>query len=201
MASNVQICNLALGMIGAGRIASLEDGSIEGRACTAVFELLRDEVQEAHVWTFNKGRAELARVDETPAFGYSYAYALPSDCLRVLKMDGEGFTLADQENGISVVGYGVDWEIEGRRLLTNSESVSVQYLKRVEDPSQFPASFVMALSARLAVDLAMMVAKSYKLAESMQVIYKARLASGESTNADTDRTTPYYSTTYVSERT
>ena len=200
MASNVQICNLALGMIGAGRIASLEDGSIEGRSCTAVFELLRDEVQEAHAWTFNKARAELARLDETPSFGYLYAYALPSDCLRVLKVDGDTFSLVDQQNASIVEAYGIQWEIEGRKLLTDAEEVKIQYLKRGEDPSQFTASFVMAFAARLAVDLAMTVAKSYKLADSMQAVYKQRLAVGEATNADTDRTAPYQSTSYVSER-
>lgn len=202
MASDVQICNMAIGMMGGGRIATIDDASAEGRACKTVFSLLRDEVQESHAWTFARKRASLARLDETPAFGYLYAYALPSDCLRVLKMDGDEYEIVDQSTTQEIVidSYGKKWEIEAGKLLTDEEEVKILYIARVEDPAKFPPSFVQAFSARMAVALAMSVAKNFKLADALNAIFERRMARAKSLDADTDRTKPYQSTSYVGER-
>lgn len=203
MASDVQICNLALGMMGGGRIAAMDDASAEGRACKAIYSLLRDEIQEAHAWTFCKRRAILARLDETPGYGYLYAYALPSDCLRVLEMQDDEYAMLDQSTAqsVQVATFGKTWEVEGEKLLTDEEEVKILYIASVEDPSKFSPSFVQAFAARMSVDLAMIVAKSYKMADALRGVYDARMARMKTLNAQTDRTEPYQSTSYVSERT
>lgn len=202
MASDVQVCNLAIGMMGGGRIATLDDASAEGRSCKSVYALLRDEVQEAHAWTFAQKRASLARLDETPAYGYLYAYALPADCLRVLEMQDDEYHLVDQSTSqnIVVARFGKTWEVENGKLLTDEEDVNILYIARTEDPAKFTPPFVQAFSARLAVDLAMSVAKNFKLADALNAVYERSMAKAKTNDANTGRTEPYQSTSYIGER-
>ena len=60
MASEVQICNLALAKIGDQQITSLTENSKAGRLCNLVYEPLRDATLRAHPWNFAITRETLA---------------------------------------------------------------------------------------------------------------------------------------------
>jgi hypothetical protein len=62
MASNVDICNSALNMIGGSNIISLTEDSRAARVCNQRYEFVRDAV-----------------------FEFDYQHTLPADCLRVLR--------------------------------------------------------------------------------------------------------------------
>lgn len=156
MASVIGICNSALVKIGARTITSLTEGSKNANLCNEQFAKLRDEVLRAHSWNFAVARAKLGRLVEAPAFGFAYAYQLPSDFLRAVAIhDNPG-------------GGTVPYQIEGQRVLTDAEAIYLRYVRRIEDPNAFDALFREALAYRVAAELAVPIAQSSTLHEQMQ---------------------------------
>ena len=87
MASVVQICNSALNQLGAASITSLTDNSKNARLCNERYATVRDAVFRSHPWNSLIKRQQLAQDTATPAYGFSYQFTLPSDCLRLLNLD------------------------------------------------------------------------------------------------------------------
>ena len=89
MATEVSICSNALRRLGDDPITSLTDDTERARLCNAFYVPARDLVLRSHPWNFAVTRATLAQLSDTPAYEYSYQYALPNDpyCLRVLSME------------------------------------------------------------------------------------------------------------------
>lgn len=172
--SEVSLCNRALQMIGAGRIQSLTDpASAAARACNSLYAEIRDEVMAVHEWQFAKARQTLAQLSDGPEFGYDYAYQLPDECLRALRLHNE-----------LVLGKEVEFEIEGDQLLCDLESdVQLHYIKRITDPSKFSAMFKSSFCTRLSSDLAMILKKDKELQKSQLDIYYKLLPSQSSTDA------------------
>jgi len=86
MASTVDICNGALNQLGATTILSLTEDSKNARLCNSRFTQVRDAVFRSHPWNCLQKRVELAADTTAPAWGFSYAYTLPADCLRLLRI-------------------------------------------------------------------------------------------------------------------
>lgn len=172
-ASEVGICNSALLKCGADRIASLTENSKPARLCKEQYAKMRDEVLVGHPWKFAIKRVELAQVEATPAFGYDYNYALPTDCLRVLP-DPEYDDL--------------EYKIEGQYLLTNDPEFSIKYISQVTEAGYFPPLFAEALACRLAADLAYPLAQSNTLMDAMMKAYQFQLKTARS--VDSQQGTP-----------
>lgn len=159
-AIDINVCNQALMKIGAKRITAFDDATVEARDCSACYTTMRDQVLEVIPWSFAKRRSIRTAATDTPAFGYTYQYALPSDCLKVLSI------LAYPAQGKEP-----NWTVEGNYLLTNEEEVFLHYTARVEDATHFSPSFIRALSLYLAAHLAMSISKSAKLANELEDKY------------------------------
>ena len=86
MASVVNICNSALNLIGASTISALTEDTKNARLCNQRYEPVRNRVFRSHNWNCLVKRVQLAQNSTAPAVEYDYAYALPSDSLRVLKI-------------------------------------------------------------------------------------------------------------------
>lgn len=160
--SETEICNLALGHLGEGRIESLQEESVAARACALHYVNVRDQVLRSHRWNFAQGRLTLPRLEDAPAFGWSYQYELPADCLRVLEFNGteEGDVISEE------------YIIEGRRLLTNAATANLVYLRRIENVAQFDALFVEALSAKLAIALSETIRGTTGKTEELTTMYE-----------------------------
>ena len=165
--SVVQIVNNALVKIGANAILTLTEDSEAARAANLIYEQIRDACIRDHVWNFAVNRVELAQNSTAPAFGFSYQYNLPSDCLRVLQMDDMS-TL---------------YKIEGGKLLTDDGTAKILYLARVEDVNLFDAMFVEALSARLAAELSVTLSESNTLYSNMMEMYQRKISDARSMDA------------------
>lgn len=174
MASDVQICNVALIKIGQPSILSLTEDSLEARSCNLLYNDIRQEVLRSHLWNFAIKRVELAQSTDTPVFGYNYKYALPSDCLRVLRMDPEGDS--------------IEFKIEDGYLLTNESQVYIRYVSNVTDPNKFDSSFRETLSTRLAAELAIVVTNDIDKANYYMNMYEIKL--GQSTGIGSQEGTP-----------
>lgn len=157
--SSTEICNIALGHLGEARITSVNEDTVASRACALHYETTRDEVLRSHRWNFAQARAVLSAIAETPAFGWSYQYQLPADCLRVLEVNGS-------EAGDVISS---EFIVEGRRILTNADEVRLVYGKRVTNVSEYDALFVKVFALKLAIALTETIrGTTGKTAELMQ---------------------------------
>lgn len=136
--SAIDCCNSALQRVGAASIVSLGDNSPEARACSLAYDSNRRSELRKRPWNFAVKRAVLAPDATAPAYDYTYAFTLPSDCLRVLRP-----ATAD-----------LDWQVEGRKILTNDSSVlHLRYIADVTDPAQWDSAFYDMLCLALAYDI------------------------------------------------
>jgi len=169
MASDVQICNLALSKIGEASIISLTEDSEPGRQCNLLFAPIRDSVLRAFPWNFATRRVALAQTTNTPVFGFSFEYSLPADYLKVIEMDPSADSIKFQ------VEYGF--------LLTDEQSVSIRYISQITDPNKFDSMFVEVLSARLAAELCVPLTDNVSLAEQLFVVYNKKLDESRTVNS------------------
>jgi len=133
----VELCNLALSLVGQPYIAQLEDESRVARVCATHWPQVFRRVLSASPWNSALRRATLAKLTEAPVYGWLYAYALPADCLRVHEVKSNP-----------------PFEVENRTLLTDADGVTVTYIAAVGDLERLHPAVVDALAAALAADIA-----------------------------------------------
>lgn len=138
MASQTEICNIALSLIGNRRIEQMADSNVRARECTTHYEQARREVLEAHPWKRANARIQQAADATAPAFGYSSRYALPPDALAIISIEKD-----------------LPWEIEGDFIETDADGpLNIKYTKDLTDTSKFSALMVEAFSHKLAARIA-----------------------------------------------
>lgn len=142
MASKTQICNLALTRLAAARITDISDGTQTAQNCNAIYDLIAEEVMAFGPWTSCVRRVALAQLATTPAFEYSYEYALPTNpkFLRLIRVN-------ESKNGE------IDFRLEGNKLLTNESAISIQYIAFVSDPNSYDIDLQQAIVDRLVAEL------------------------------------------------
>ena len=171
MATEVSICSNALRKLGDDPITSLTEDTERARLCNAFYETARDSLLRSHPWNFAITRATLAQLSTTPAYGFAYQYALPTDpyCLRVLEMEYQDY-IFKIENLATV----------GRVLLSDESTAKILYVGRITDTTLFDSLFVDTLTAHLSVKLAYPITNSTTLQAQMQQLYQAKLSEARS---------------------
>lgn len=150
MATAVDICNLALGMLGdSGDVTSImpPDGSPQAGHCARWYPLALRKLFEEHDWSFAIRRSrgvELSNVDKD-LYEWKHAFLLPSDCVRLMRVSEVGKQDAP-----------LDFEVElyeansGRAVFVDASNVVLTYVSYVDMASVFPTYFVQALTLLLA---------------------------------------------------
>lgn len=175
MTSTVDIANYALNTLGASNITALDENSKPARIINQRYNAVRDTVFRSHPWNCLIRRVELAQETDTPTFGYTYQYALPTNpyCLRVLEFSN-GSMSYPQDNMSSNTG-GPVFVIEGRKLLTDEGTAKIKYIARVTDPQEYDASLIEALSARLAMEVCYAITGSTSMIQVTASLYEEKL--------------------------
>jgi hypothetical protein len=156
--SDTQICNIALGQIGVGRIADINGTSQVERDCAAIYNDARDEVLADFDWAFARAQRSLSKSSIPPEFGYISSFQLPPDCIAVRNINH--FILIAAEDRMSKAeSIKPKYEIFGDKLYCNLEECHIVYTKRVVDPVMFSSKFVTSLANRLSAVLANSVKK------------------------------------------
>ena len=176
MASVVDICNTALNQLGASTILTLTEDSKNARLCNARYTQIRDAVFRSHPFNCLQKRVELSSSTTTPAWGYSFQYDLPGDCLRLLR----------------ILDYDSDHKVEGRSILSNNSSMKILYISRITDPNKYDELLRETLSAALGADIAYAVTSNNTTSQNMILSYQEKLKdarfvdSTEGQNVDQD---------------
>lgn len=149
MPSLTEVANLALALLGEDRVSSLStDNSKPSRLCNEMLPQVRDRCLSEHPWNFAIRRsADLPALATAPAWGFTAAYQVPADCIRVLSLDA-----ADPHE---------PWRREGNSVLCNlSAPINLRYVARITDSGAWSPAFVDLVAATLAERLAMPLAAS-----------------------------------------
>ncbi len=102
--------------------------------------------------TSHAAYTSVGTVTKIPAFDYSYWFALPSDCLRVLSVGDDLY----------------EYKIEGGRLLYNSDEADLKYVAQITDTTAFDSQFVQLLALALAVKISVKLTDNANLKESLK---------------------------------
>jgi len=205
MASEVDICNLALGHLGdKATVASLDppEGSAQAEHCARFYPVARDALLEIHEWDFATKRALLSELENTWDM-WQYAYAKPSDCLRVLAVlqteatsdysmtssptyTAEGI-VTERATGYAPQEFACEIDATGNSIiLTNQEDAVVRYTAFVTDTTRFSPLFISTLSWHLAALLAGPILKGdagraeAKRCEQMASLWLAKATASDS---------------------
>ena len=166
MASVVNICNSALNLIGASTISALTEDTKNARLCNQRYEPVRNRVFRGHNWNCLIKRVQLAANSTDPVMEYAKSYALPSDCLRVLKI----------HNGTTdSIASDLDYKIEGKNIVTDETTVYLVYIALDTDPNNYDVYLREAISHQLAADLAYAITNNATLANNYMTRADERL--------------------------
>jgi len=195
MASDVDICNIALSRLGdSATVASIDppEGSPQAGHCAQWYPVCRDMLLEMRNWSFALKRVSLAQL-AMPWPEWSYAYGVPADCIKPIavlpaqagndySVSLHGLTSAftgDTNDRLSTASAYVprDYVLEatevGEKIIYTDEPDAVlRYLYRVIDPTKFTPLFVDAFGWLLASYLAGPIIKGDAGAAAGQTCYK-----------------------------
>jgi hypothetical protein len=160
MPNKEAICNQALALIGAQSITNFDDETLEAQACYRLYTQERDALLADHPWRFATFQAQLSQINGEPLLNYAYAYQVPGDLLRVLRV----FSARDNVGGVA-------YQQVGDKLLADYSPLYIEYVRRVSEEgltdSDFPPLVVKALVYHMAGALALAVKSDSSLSESM----------------------------------
>lgn len=176
MASEVDICNLALGNLGdIANVSSIDppEGSAQAQLCAQFYPIARDSLLEMHTWGFCTMRANLPLLQDLSGqqTQWQYIYQAPSNVLNYIAvldqnaMDdySQQFPMAYTQVGLVNNGQGlytpqdfvVESLVDGTQVIyTNQDNAMLRYTAKVTDPTKFTPLFVEALSHYLSAKLA-----------------------------------------------
>jgi hypothetical protein len=163
--TDIQICNLALARLGDSRITALTDATAQAQFCSLFYTQTLEELQTEFDWQFCRKLASLTADATSPAFGYARRFAVPSDFLRLIRLNG-----IDEDENFS------KWEIVDGFIHTDlAAPAQIEYIAHVTDAAKFPAVFVEIFSAKLATNLAMPLTGSKDLFSQMAEVFSANM--------------------------
>ncbi|MBR1545113.1 MAG: hypothetical protein IJ638_04175 [Alphaproteobacteria bacterium] len=137
--SNIELCSKALNKIGANSITSFEDGTVESEICESIYLELKHKLLCLYEWSFAIKTASLVMSNEENRYGYNYAFILPVDFLRAVK-----------------IVSGAKYKIAGSYLFCDDDKVELEYISDVEEASFSPlfvSSFIYLMAAELSISL------------------------------------------------
>ncbi|WP_288080813.1 hypothetical protein [Pseudomonas sp.] len=207
MASEVDICNLALAHLGdTATVSSINppEGSAQAEHCARFYPIARDSLLEMHTWGFATTRVTLASIGSSwPE--WKYCYAAPSDMLNALGIldpyasddyaagNNYGFT----QTGVPLIGSGtytpqpfaMESLPDGTPVIyTNQDGAVLRYTRTVTDTTLFSPLFIDALGWSLASYLAGPLIKGDAGAAEAKRCYAAfQLAFGKAAVSDANQ--------------
>lgn len=180
MSVRIDVCNFALVMLGEKTITSIEDDSDTARTLKALYYIARDATFEGAEWTFATKRFLPAASATAPAWGWSFAYPIPSDIIRVTQVD---------KNWTEVTGFLTDtWQqrnqadhvVEGNDILCNESEIFCKGVRRIEDEGIYSPLFVEAFSCKLAYLAGYAITESNQKVQLAMTLYLQALNDAKS---------------------
>lgn len=162
------ICTTASYLVGGEDVPSFDEDTRESRLCSRLYDTTKRQLLQMHPWVFARKQIALAQNVTAPTFDYSYSYALPSDYLRMLKVE-------TPQNAYTIVGQNV---------YSDQSSLKCLYLYEPTE-SNLPDYFVRALEFSLAEVLAAALAQDESMVQLMNGLKKEAITSARNIDSQT----------------
>lgn len=190
--TETSICNAALALIGAERIASIDDTTARAIRCKDSLPIVRKQFLEAHFWSFARWRETLAINNAiTPEYEFTYVYNLPNDYIRLRSYNGSE-AIATAIDPIIWLQTRFNFLIEGGYLLTNDGEVVIGYNRDIVNPALWSTGFFQVVRYALASELAFSLNKDNTKAQAlMQEAMQMHLPLAVAVNSQEDPVIPY----------
>ena len=175
MASEVEICNLALSELGVVQFVSSinpSDGSVAGNVCSIHYPVARDQalIDIGPRWATQ--RVALALIGEDLVSNWQYVYGYPSDCLNIHGLVVPGCRLPRREQAIP---FEVALHEGSRVILCDQPDMELIYTARITATGLYDSQTIYALANLLGSRIAMPLAHG-DLANSLLQGYYALAA-------------------------
>lgn len=167
MNSAVDICNLALGHLGVEPITDLNGTDKSSRTCNQFYSATVKYLLGQHFWNFAMKRVSLSKDAEAPAFGWNAQFTLPSDFLLLYQTKPEG----------------VDYELEGGKLLCNQSTMKLKYVHYTTNVAGFDPAFIKALGYHLAMDMCWSLVQSRTMMDQLDRKFQEVIRNAKATDA------------------
>lgn len=167
--SETDIVNVALILLGQPTILRMDDDNDVARTANTLWADVRDAVLSEHPWNRCTKILTLSKTPRDPGWvtterSYSYEYLYPADSLRILEPEDD---LAKWEAGVSSTGEAVIW--------SDTDGLTVKYIFRNTNVSQYSAWLSLALSKKMAAELALPITQSLSKATNAATAYDVHL--------------------------
>jgi hypothetical protein len=180
-ASEVQICNMALGRIGISIfIDSLTEASQEATVCNVFYGQSRDRALAEGQFNFTTARVALADLGKPPT-NWLYRYAMPSDCLaaRYLVIAGSRNPLSKQR-----IPFEVAQEGDVKVLYTDQPEAELVYTRRITNPNLFSPQCVSAIAWLLGSEIGMPLSAAPNLVQKAAQMYAVAISQAQAISAN-----------------
>lgn len=150
MASKTDVFNRALTKLGDARVIDPTDDSEAAIVINNMFDIVRDAELRANTWNFSVKRDSIAALISTPAFGFTYEYQKPGDCLRFIMVGDTyvGYSLSNYRTMPEEV-----YQIEGNKILTDyGAPLNIIYVRSVTNVGEWDPLFVEYFACVLAFE-------------------------------------------------
>lgn len=150
MATQVDIVNLALSALGSGatvKSINPSDGTAEALQAAKWYPMALRRVIEDHEWSFLTTVEEPAQYegDYKETRGFTYAFAMPSNVARIIKVGKRGDVNNEVDYRLEVL-EGTETPV----ILTDEEYPVIKYVQYSDTPTLFPSYFIEPLVMLLA---------------------------------------------------
>ena len=129
-----EVVKVALSMIGEQPVDGIDEDSPIAATCRIYLPFALKAILERYPWRFAQKRVVLAHEDAAPVFGFAYQFVPPADFISVTQIDSDRDSL---------------YSVEDNRILSDSETISLQYTAEQVKYSAMPSLFSLAFAAML----------------------------------------------------
>ena len=150
MTSKIEICNMALRHCHSTKsISSLTERQKEAGVCNTFYDISLFSLLESFRWGFATKIESLGLVEKNPNDLWQYSYAVPSDFLKATRI----LSGIRNETLSQRVPFDLVFGDTSSLIYTDQEGAKLEYIKKHNNPSQYPPSFTLALSYLLAFNI------------------------------------------------
>lgn len=174
--SQVQICNLALGHISQRPIQDINEGTPQANACSSVWDACVQECLRGQDWPFATVSEALAVIPGYSQYGWTYAYAYPSNCMACWRVYNE--QTIDKQTG-EMFRKVFARTLNQLVILTNCENAYAEFTYKISDTNLFDANFATVLAYRIAADIAMPLNADPQQATAMIQIFNGMMSDAQ----------------------
>jgi hypothetical protein len=171
-------------MLGTNTITSYEDDSTEAKVMRVHYDNARDSLLEAHDWSFARKLFKPSKLAAEPSWGWANAFAIPHDIRRVTGVwdrDDTGFSRSNYTTGQPPEQ--VTYEINSGNILTNADTLYCKGIRDIDDEGIYPALFIQAFAAQMAVLGCYAITESNSKLQAMQALATQYLRDAVSRDA------------------